>query len=51
MSPYAHPIIPLMLDMNSAREAMPGSPPAGDHRISRWRGTGALAPAQRRGDF
>ena len=23
MSPYAHPIIPLLLDMNSAREAMP----------------------------
>ena len=24
MSPYAHPIVPLLLDMNSAREAMPG---------------------------
>jgi alpha-amylase/alpha-mannosidase (GH57 family) len=24
VSPYAHPIIPLMLDMQSAREAMPG---------------------------
>ena len=23
MSPYAHPIVPLMLDMNAAREAMP----------------------------
>ena len=23
MSPYAHPIVPLLLDMNSAREAMP----------------------------
>ncbi len=24
LSPYAHPIVPLMLDMQSAREAMPG---------------------------
>ncbi len=24
MSPYAHPIIPLLIDLNSAREAMPG---------------------------
>ena len=24
MSPYAHPIVPLLLDMESAREAMPG---------------------------
>ena len=26
MSPYAHPIMPLLLDMCSAREAMPGVP-------------------------
>lgn len=24
MTPYAHPIVPLLLDLNSAREAMPG---------------------------
>ncbi len=26
MSPYAHPIVPLLLDLNSAREAMPDAP-------------------------
>ena len=26
MSPYAHPIVPLLLDLNSAREAMPEAP-------------------------
>jgi alpha-amylase/alpha-mannosidase (GH57 family) len=26
MTPYAHPMIPLLLDFNSAREALPGSP-------------------------
>ncbi|TGD71499.1 glycoside hydrolase [Mangrovimicrobium sediminis] len=26
MSPYAHPIVPLLLDMESAREAMPDAP-------------------------
>jgi len=26
MSPYAHPILPLLLDLNSAHEAMPGAP-------------------------
>lgn len=26
MSPYAHPIVPLMIDLNSAREAMPDVP-------------------------
>ncbi|SFM28769.1 Alpha-amylase/alpha-mannosidase, GH57 family [Ectothiorhodospira mobilis] len=32
-SPYAHPILPLLLDMNSAREAMPEAalPEAGDY--------------------
>ena len=42
MSPYAHPIIPLLLDMESAREAMPDVSlpvsthyPGGDER-SRW---------------
>ena len=42
MSPYAHPIVPLMLDMSSAREAMPGvhlpvttDYPGGEER-SRW---------------
>ncbi len=42
MSPYAHPIIPLLLDMESAREAMPNAPlpvntryPGGEER-SRW---------------
>jgi alpha-amylase/alpha-mannosidase (GH57 family) len=42
MSPYAHPIIPLLLDMNSAREAMPDVPlpvnteyPGGEER-ARW---------------
>ncbi|MEE4143689.1 MAG: glycoside hydrolase [Halieaceae bacterium] len=42
MSPYAHPIIPLMLDMNSAREAMPAvhlpvttEYPGGEER-ARW---------------
>ena len=42
LSPYAHPIIPLMLDVNSAREAMPGvelpqmpTYPGGEER-ARW---------------
>jgi alpha-amylase/alpha-mannosidase (GH57 family) len=42
MSPYAHPIIPLMLDMDSAREAMPAvhlpvttDYPGGEER-ARW---------------
>jgi alpha-amylase/alpha-mannosidase (GH57 family) len=42
MSPYAHPIIPLLLDMESAREAMPEAAlpvttlyPGGEER-SRW---------------
>jgi alpha-amylase/alpha-mannosidase (GH57 family) len=42
MSPYAHPILPLLLDLNSAREAMPDVSlpksshyPGGDER-ARW---------------
>ena len=42
MSPYAHPIMPLLLDLNSAREAMPAAPlpavdsyPGGRER-ARW---------------
>lgn len=42
MSPYAHPIVPLLLDMQCAREAMPHAPmpaltqyPGGDAR-ARW---------------
>ncbi len=42
MSPYAHPILPLLLDIDSAREAMPDVPlpylecyPGGDAR-ARW---------------
>lgn len=42
LSPYAHPIIPLLLDMRSAHEAMPTAPlpemrcyPSGDER-ARW---------------
>ncbi|HFD80843.1 MAG TPA: glycoside hydrolase [Gammaproteobacteria bacterium] len=42
MSPYAHPIMPLMLDLGSAREAMPGVElpepavyPGGEERV-RW---------------
>jgi alpha-amylase/alpha-mannosidase (GH57 family) len=42
MSPYAHPIVPLLLDLNSAREAMPAAPlplathyPGGNAR-ARW---------------
>ncbi|MFV8816919.1 glycoside hydrolase [Haliea sp. E17] len=42
MSPYAHPIVPLLLDMESAREAMPDAPlplhteyPGGPER-TRW---------------
>ncbi len=42
MSPYAHPIVPLLLDMESAREAMPGVAlplttqyPGGEERV-RW---------------
>lgn len=31
-TPYAHPIVPLLLDLNSAREAMPDAPlPLADH--------------------
>jgi len=42
VNPYAHPIVPLMLDINSAREAMPDMPmpllpnyPGGEERV-RW---------------
>jgi alpha-amylase/alpha-mannosidase (GH57 family) len=42
MSPYAHPMVPLLLDFNSAREAMPDAPlpetteyPGGEAR-ARW---------------
>ncbi|MFT3930877.1 MAG: glycoside hydrolase family 57 protein [Spongiibacteraceae bacterium] len=42
LSPYAHPIVPLLLDLNSAHEAMPAAPlpqaseyPGGDDR-ARW---------------
>ncbi len=42
VTPYAHPIMPLMLDMNSALEAMPDAPlpklgnyPGGEQRV-RW---------------
>jgi alpha-amylase/alpha-mannosidase (GH57 family) len=42
MSPYAHPIVPLLLDMESARETMPDAPlpinpvyPGGEER-ARW---------------
>ncbi len=42
VTPYAHPIMPLMLDMNSAHEAMPDAPlpelgnyPGGEPRV-RW---------------
>jgi len=42
MTPYAHPIVPLLLDLDSAREAMPDAPmpkleryPGGDER-ARW---------------
>lgn len=32
MSPYAHPIVPLLLDLRSAHEAMPNAPlPVADH--------------------
>ncbi|WKE64814.1 glycoside hydrolase family 57 protein [Gallaecimonas kandeliae] len=40
MSPYAHPIMPLLLSLGSAREAMPGAPlpqapsyPGGEERV------------------
>lgn len=42
MTPYAHPIMPLLIDLNSAREAMPHAPmpaqglyPGGETRV-RW---------------
>lgn len=42
VTPYAHPIMPLLLDLNSTHEAMPGAPlpsyatyPGGEERI-RW---------------
>ncbi|HFD12245.1 MAG TPA: glycoside hydrolase, partial [Crenotrichaceae bacterium] len=42
MTPYAHPIMPLLLDIHSAREAMPDAPlpqlnqyPGGEERV-RW---------------
>ncbi len=42
MTPYAHPIMPLLLDINSAKEAMPDAPmpefthyPGGEERV-RW---------------
>tara|TARA_R110000823_G_scaffold309352_1_gene433487 strand:+ start:10756 stop:12432 length:1677 start_codon:yes stop_codon:yes gene_type:complete len=53
MSPYAHPIIPLLLDMDSAREAMPDVPlpvnshyPGGDDR-ARWHVQQGLATFDR----
>lgn len=53
MSPYAHPIVPLMLDMASAREAMPGvhlpvttDYPGGEER-SRWHLQQGLAVFER----
>ena len=49
MSPYAHPIVPLLLDMESAREAMPhismpqiSSYPGGEER-ARWHITEGIA--------
>jgi alpha-amylase/alpha-mannosidase (GH57 family) len=49
MSPYAHPIVPLLLDMDSAREAMPDvsmpqvtSYPGGEER-ARWHITEGIA--------
>ncbi len=41
MTPYAHPMLPLLLDFNVTREAMPGAPlphgtyPGGEERV-RW---------------
>jgi len=53
MSPYAHPIMPLLLDMCSAREAMPGVPlpvntqyPGGKER-ARWHLEQGLATFER----
>jgi alpha-amylase/alpha-mannosidase (GH57 family) len=53
MSPYAHPIIPLLLDMHSAREAIPDCPlpinsayPGGEIR-SRWHLEQAFATFER----
>jgi len=53
MSPYAHPIIPLMLDMNSAREAMPAvhlpvttEYPGGEER-ARWHLSKGVATFER----
>ena len=49
MSPYAHPIVPLLLDMDAAREAMPhismpqvSSYPGGEER-ARWHITEGIA--------
>ncbi|MDH4041642.1 MAG: glycoside hydrolase family 57 protein [Gammaproteobacteria bacterium] len=53
MSPYAHPIVPLLLDMESAREAMPGvhlpvvtQYPGGEARV-RWHLQQGLATFER----
>jgi alpha-amylase/alpha-mannosidase (GH57 family) len=53
MSPYAHPIVPLLLDMASAREAMPGvhlpvitEYPGGEAR-ARWHMQQGLATMER----
>ena len=53
MSPYAHPIAPLLLDMNAAREAMPGvhlpvvtEYPGGEER-GRWHLQQGLATFER----
>jgi alpha-amylase/alpha-mannosidase (GH57 family) len=53
MSPYAHPIVPLLLDMECAREAMPDAPlpvntsyPGGAERV-RWHLQHGLATFER----
>jgi len=56
-SPYAHPIVPLLLDLNSAHEAMPGAPlplsedyPGGKAR-ARWHIEQGLATFERHFGF
>ncbi len=56
-SPYAHPIVPLMLELNSAHEAMPGAPlplsdeyPGGRAR-ARWHMEQGLATFERHFGF
>lgn len=53
VNPYAHPILPLLLDLNSAREAMPAAPmpmlpnyPDGERR-ARWHIERGLATFER----